>query len=144
MAKNTTSARCHITAFDELECTIPFHRGLVEAWKEAIPWRSRGYDPDTRAWRFLPGFQEIAIRLLLQHFPDAELPSSRYQRTPHATPAGTDHFAVLHLLPSAPAQLVDAAYRTLAKLCHPDVGGSDATMRRLTEAHQTLSRGLRA
>ena len=34
-------------------------------------------------------------------------------------------FATLHLLPSAPPELVQAAHRTLVKIHHPDVAGGD-------------------
>jgi len=47
-------------------------------------------------------------------------------------------YATLHLLPSAPPELVDAAYRCLARLHHPDTGGSTTTMQRLNAAHGAL------
>jgi hypothetical protein len=145
MTKHTRRARCHITAFDELECTIPFHRGLVEEWKDAIPFRSRSYDPDSKAWRFWSGYQELAMALLVKHMPDAELPSrARSHAKSQTRHAGSDHFQVLYLLPSAPPELIDAAFRCLAKIHHPDVGGDPATMRRLTEARDALTRRLSA
>ena len=47
-------------------------------------------------------------------------------------------FAVLHLLPSAPSELIEGAYKILARLYHPDRGGSTATMQALNEAHDAL------
>jgi hypothetical protein len=146
MAHRTSQrARCIRTPFNEVECTIPFHAELIATWKHDIPFNRRSYDPDTKAWRFWGGYEDLAIALLLECFPDANIP--RGTRTGGAAPtrtAGNDHFATLHLLPSAPIQVVKAAYRALAKLHHPDVNGDTATMRRLTEAHDTLSRRLSA
>jgi curved DNA-binding protein CbpA len=48
---------------------------------------------------------------------------------------------VLHLLPSAPPELIDAASGTLARLHHPDVGGDPETMRTLNDARDALRLG---
>ena len=149
MAHGTPETRCDGTAYDEVECTLAFgqhpetSRALIDAWKAQIPYSRRTYEPKTRVWRFWGGYQAIATALLLQYFPDARVPP-RWQSPPTPPRVGTDSFAVLHLLPSAPLELIDAAFRCLAKRHHPDVGGDTATMRRLTEAHDALSRRLSA
>ena len=52
-----------------------------------------------------------------------------------AAPVTTrDPFEVLGLRPDAPADLIEAAYKTLAKVRHPDAGGSDEAMQELNEA----------
>jgi hypothetical protein len=138
-------ARCVCTVFDEVECTIPYHPELIARWKDGVPGRWRRYDPGTKAWRFWGGYQDVAVALLLAHFPDADVPHrARTHATPPVTPTGSDPFAVLHLRPTAPRELIDAAYRCLAKLHHPDLGGDPARMRLLTDAHETLSRRLSA
>ena len=45
---------------------------------------------------------------------------------------------MLHLLPSAPPELIAGAYRILARLHHPDVGGDAETMNRLNAARDLL------
>jgi curved DNA-binding protein CbpA len=45
---------------------------------------------------------------------------------------------VLHLLPSAPPELIEGAYKILARLSHPDVGGDPEAMRALNEARDAL------
>ena len=50
-----------------------------------------------------------------------------------STPTDPD-FAVLHLLPSAPQEVAQAAYRALAVLTHPDKGGSDEAMKKVNAA----------
>jgi hypothetical protein len=48
------------------------------------------------------------------------------------------HYAVLHIDPSAPLEVAEAAYRALAKRAHPDAGGSTETMQRLNAAIETI------
>jgi hypothetical protein len=50
----------------------------------------------------------------------------------------TDAFATLHLLPSAPPEVVRASYKALAQLVHPDKGGDVRAMQRLNEAYERL------
>jgi hypothetical protein len=145
MAKYARTARCTVTAFDELECVIPYDPGLIEAWKDAIPFRHRSYEPTSKAWRFLSEYRDVAAALLLERFPDADIPGRTRSRVGAAPrPTGSDHYATLHLLPTAPRAVIDAAFRALSKACHPDRGGSDAAMRRLIEAHDALNRRLSA
>lgn len=68
----------------------------------------------------------------------------RRQYTPPPRPASAppaDPYAVLHLLPTAPAELVRAAYRVMAQLHHPDKGGDDLTMKRINNAFEALTKG---
>lgn len=62
--------------------------------------------------------------------PPPPLPSEPRQIPPH--------YALLHLDPSAPLEVAEAAYRALAKRAHPDAGGSTETMRRLNEAIEVI------
>lgn len=146
MTKHYTSrAQAQRTAFNEVELRFPFHAELVELLKSQIPYRSREYVPSTKTWRIGDGFQDLALDLLLRHFPDADVPHrARPHAAPKAKPPGSDHYAVLHLQPTAPPELISVVYRALAKLHHPDKGGDPAAMRRLTEAHDALSRRLSA
>jgi hypothetical protein len=121
---------------------------IIQAFKDQIPAAFRHYAPeDRKSWTVAAPYADAAITLLLGYFPDADVEHTG-QTWSHATTqpwtGGSDHFAVLHLLPSAPIQVVRAAYRALAKLHHPDVHGDTATMRRLAEAYEALSRRLRA
>lgn len=47
-------------------------------------------------------------------------------------------YSVLHLLPSAPIEVVEAAYKALAKLHHPDVGGEVETMQSINSAYREI------
>jgi DnaJ-class molecular chaperone len=44
----------------------------------------------------------------------------------------------LHLKPTAPPELVQAAYKCLARIHHPDHGGDNESMRRLNAAYDRV------
>jgi len=59
---------------------------------------------------------------------------------------GDDYYEVLQVPPDADDEVIQAAYRKLAKQYHPDTGlpgASDEMMKRINEAHATLSDGER-
>ena len=119
--------------------TFPFDAWLVDALKAEIPGHARTYAPDTRAWTIAPAYAGIAIRLMYQAFTDVEVIDA-------AAGPGFDRggdpreaaLVVLHLRPSAPPELVDAAYRTLARLNHPDRGGDHDAMLALNQAVEQI------
>jgi hypothetical protein len=133
-----TIPRANRTGAGGIELRFPYNAGLVELLKSEIPAYARSYDPDDKTWTVTSAYAARAVDLLLKHFPDAriERPGARLGSTPQHSIARP--FAVLHLLPSAPPELVDAAYRTLAKLAHPDRGGSHEHMVQLTAAHDAV------
>jgi curved DNA-binding protein CbpA len=49
-----------------------------------------------------------------------------------------DPYIVLHLRPTAPPELVNAAHKVLAKLNHPDAGGDTITMQRINSAVESI------
>ncbi len=115
---------------------FPFDAWLVDALKAQIPVHARTYDPETRAWTVRPPYTDMAARLMFTVFPDTEIVVYRgsagpgFDRAPHAG----DPYRTLHLLPSAPRELVTAAHRCLAKLNHPDRGGDHDVMLALNHA----------
>ncbi len=58
---------------------------------------------------------------------------TRFDRLPRP-----DAYETLFVLPSAPREVVEAAYRALAKTYHPDRGGNGARMRRLNVARAAI------
>ena len=119
--------------------TFPYHRELVDCLKMTIPASSRTYDPDTKAWTVAPPYAGPALRLMRQAFDYV----AQSGQTTHAAPPNpirqTDRdYATLHLLPSAPSSLIEAAFRCLSKELHPDRGGPHEAMVRLNAAVTTL------
>lgn len=52
--------------------------------------------------------------------------------------SGPDDYALLHLRSDAPVFIVEAVWRALAKLHHPDRGGDEETFKRLNAAYQRI------
>jgi hypothetical protein len=144
-------ARCRYTAFGEAAFTVAYAhepaqaKAFIAELKDAVPYKFRTYDPALKEWRVWGGFEELAVALLLQHFADAEVPRrGRPHAKPELKPSGNDHFRVLHLRETAPVQLIEASYRILARLNHPDAGGSTEVMQAINGAYTTLRERVRA
>ncbi len=110
--------------------TAPYDAQLTPAMvgelKRLIPQHGRRYLPDTREW-FIVTAYEVQARAIFRscwpHFEEDEGQGdgpSTPPRDPRPPLAVDRHYAALHLLPSAPRELIDSAYRTLVKLNHPD------------------------
>ena len=120
--------------------TFPYAAELVDALKATVPGYARRYDPATRAWTITPAYAHVASQLMHDVFPDVEIvdhtaAGSGFDRGGDPREAA---LVVLHLRPSAPPELVDAAYRCLAKLHHPDAGGSTAVMQQINRAVESI------
>ena len=119
--------------------TFPFDAWLVESLKAEIPGHARTYDPVAKSWTVAPAYAGIAIRLMCQAFVDVEIIDAAagptFDRGENPREAA---LVVLHLLPTAPPELVTAAHRCLAKLHHPDAGGSTAVMQRINSAVESI------
>jgi hypothetical protein len=74
-------------------------------------------------------------------YPDATIERPESDTEPEPAGATAQALAVLHLRPSAPPELIAGAYRILARLHHPDMGGDPEAMTRLNVARDAL-RGL--
>lgn len=105
---------------------FPYDAELVDALKCEIPAYSRTFDPATKAWTVKAPHTDRAIRLLREFFPGAEVATASGQRR-HTPPprrpepmAAPRHFTILHVTPDAPPEVVNAAFKALVKLCHPD------------------------
>jgi hypothetical protein len=132
-------AQCRYTPFGEALLTFPYCPTFIERLKQAVPFRYRTYDPPTKAWTVSPEFADLAIDLLLERFPDAETPRRAHGASlPMTREKGSDHFRILHLRETAPVELIEASYRVLARLNHPDAGGSTEAMQAINGAYAAL------
>ena len=123
----------------EVTLTFPYNKALVDRLKAEIPGYARAYDPTTKAWTVAPAYAAVAISLLRATFPDAVIENSGRRPEPQPIRPSDRSYAALHLLPSAPDELVDAAFRVLARQSHPDVAGGDGErMRELNDAFAEL------
>lgn len=125
-----------------VDIRAPFNQSFINELKARIPWSYREWDPDTKCWSIKRGFCSEAINITRAHFgycletdPYADRRQQEQKRT---TTPSSDPFRVLHLLPTAPWPVIDAAYKALAKTNHPDRGGDTAAMQRINAAYTEL------
>jgi hypothetical protein len=114
----------------------PYDALYVSMLKAGLHPQMRGWDPEKKAWWIAPDAIEQAIDIARQFFS-----LSFDNATPTAISAESSAIDSLYLLPGAPERVVKAAYRELSKLHHPDVGGDDATMKRVNAAFERLMKG---
>lgn len=117
-----------------------------------LPTDMRSYDPQSQIWRISlngllmmsPHWDEIAY-LCGKAMDDLD-PITDYRSKDRPQPSDSspddlstevaDAFALLHLDPSAPAEVIQAVYRALSRRAHPDAGGNNETMKQLNLAYE--------
>ena len=111
-------------------CT-PYLQDFLDELKKKIPAAYRHWDRENRQWYIEPGYAEKAANLFWTFFPDGDsFDLARKHREP------PEWAKVLFVQEDAPLEVIEAAYRTLSKIHHPDRGGSEAQMKLLNEAIQ--------
>jgi hypothetical protein len=115
-----------------------FNQAMVDGIKERVPSRARKWSPEDRKWYFKDDVIDIVAFLAVAH-------CGRYVHVESLEEdAPVEAYAALHLLPSAPGDLVKAAYRIMSKLHHPDTGGTTREMQRVNEAYRRLTMATRS
>jgi hypothetical protein len=123
---------------------------LIEALKDYVPACHRVYVPDRKTWRVdadahaeLHGWLADARSTFNARIEwlggETDTDPSR-EWTPPSKPKAVDPYQTLHLLPSAPTEVIRAAFKALATLHHPDKpSGDDEKMKAINRAYQQLS-----
>lgn len=153
---------------DRVRVITPYVPEFVADLKEEIPYHAKSWDRDSRNWLVDGEYEETALDVASRYFettvvvPEAEaLRRERAARasasTASAPPPRPAHSgqqclgevrrlwreeAALFLLPDAPLTALQAVYRALAKLYHPDLAGGAGhdTMVRINAAYDLLSK----
>lgn len=106
---------------------------FVDALKDAIPFKKRRWLPGEKAWVCSGGFLDDIIGIASAFFPGAKLGNAPKQPKRRDGPwqeigkmMGPEEYKSL--------------FRALAKKCHPDTGGSNKKMVRLTELFNELGK----
>jgi hypothetical protein len=118
----------------------------IASLKRCVSPNLREYEPDTKQWFIADAARTQLDRwlghLFVAHGVEAEWITTddahERARKPH-TSAKPDPFAALHLLPTAPPEVVRAAYRALAMKHHPDLGGDVRAMQTIIAAYEQLA-----
>lgn len=128
---------------------LPYDAGYVAWIKDHVPAGQRTWEADEKRWWIAETYADGAVKMARTVFPllDTSAYDGKGQQRPHEdyrqagfggnarqqtqrqeAPASGPH-AILFLLPSAPAEVVNAAYKALAKVYHPDAGTRPDTLR---------------
>jgi hypothetical protein len=156
---------------DRLRVVTPYVREFVDDLKARIPYHARGFDPEAKHWLIDRDYEEDLETVMSDYFDVttvvSEAEALRRERAARVAGAAQrpapepthnveecarrvrhlhQEEAALYLLPGAPWKVVQAAYRALATLLHPDVAGagSHAEMVRINRAYETLERRSKA
>ncbi|HXG66833.1 MAG TPA: hypothetical protein VNO70_17150 [Blastocatellia bacterium] len=117
----------------------------LEEFKEIVPRNCRRYQAEGKYW-----FVDLRAERRLNRWLawaesrfDAQVIDERRRTEYPPTDPMADAYKVLHLLPSAPLPVVQAARKALARLHHPDLGGDAERMKAINNAADAIERQLR-
>jgi hypothetical protein len=123
-------------------------KSLIDALKNFVSPVYRKYEPNARKWvvgepatesfRSWLSYARATFGAQVQWIGETYEDPEAEWTPPPPKPKAVDPYVTLHLLPSAPPEVVKAAYRALAVLNHPDKGGDEEAMKRLNEAYGRL------
>ncbi len=120
------------------DITFPFSAFVVAEIKRAVPAPLRTYDPDSKTWTVAGRYVHAVYHVLARAFGEVDVEGARSGAADHGRQSRDDPWVILHLRPTAPPELVSAAHKVLARLHHPDAGGSTALMQRINGAVEQI------
>ncbi len=121
----------------EIRCDTPYNPAFVEDLKRTLRFPDRKWDADDKIWIISLQHEQTIVDLCRKHYGDVHV--VRPKRTSDGTQSRPSSSAiqtpydVLHVKPTAPAEVIGAAYRALARKYHPDVSGSPDAHQRMQE-----------
>ncbi len=131
-----------LTRDGRAELRFPYDALFIERLKATVPAYARAYDPIGKTWTVRPPYTDVAARLMFTVFPDVDVVEQTSAGTTFDRGGDPREAAliVLHLRETAPPELIGAAHKCLARLHHPDQGGSHETMLAVNAAAEALRR----
>lgn len=130
----------------KLELQFPYNKHVVEALKICVPSDRREWVPERKVWIVDFNYASPALRLVGNIYRDLVVTDLRQNRPPRTESFQTSdpNYQRLYLLPNAPLCVIEASYRALARIHHPDAvppGDRDRAnevMLALNEAYSVL------
>lgn len=110
----------------------PYDATFVDELKGLIRYPLRKWDQNRKQWWIHSSAMPMALQIMRRHY-------DRVIELGAAPAQSANPYEALHLLPTAPPQVVKAAYRALAQLHHPDKGGDTAAMQAVNAAYEALT-----
>ena len=118
----------------------PYHTEFLQDFKTLIPGRQRTWNPDDKIWHIRPSAVDDVIALCKTWFSDnVEVVFCKREGSHQRTDTGPH--GVLFVQEGAPREVVEAAYKALARLHHPDKGGDTKTMQAINAAYDRITDG---
>ena len=125
-------------------------KSLIDALKNFVSPVYRRYEPATRKWvvgepatesfRGWLSYARATFNARIEWIGEAYEDPEAEWTPPKPKPKAGDPYQTLHLLPSAPPEVVKAAYKALATLHHPDKPGGDGErMKVINDAYRRLA-----
>lgn len=134
------SAAVIITLAGDAVIAFDYDPAVVSRLKAEIPPPYRSWQPERKTWRIEAPFVSHALSILRTAFATVHIDDVREaSRSAPRSSGPPDAYTVLHLQPTAPRELVDAAYKCLARLHHPDRGGDTEAMQAINQAYQEVA-----
>lgn len=116
---------------------VPYDPNFLDRFKSYV--HIRAFDAGTKCWytpaRYVPTVIDIAKRTMGLHL---AAPSVFRGFELREAPKVSGDWDTLCVLPGSPIEVVRAAYKALAFMCHPDRGGEAEHFRELTEAYERI------
>jgi hypothetical protein len=133
----TTDGGCGVKIFAADTNAFTF---AISELKGIIPAAFRNYEPTKKTW-FITDWgclDEWIGELRSVYAVETEYDNEQPSRPPPPQSIASP-FQTLYLLPNAPPELVKAAYKTLAKIYHPDVQGDSEKMIEINRAFEVIT-----
>jgi hypothetical protein len=123
----------------------------IATLKNCVQSADRAWRPATKSWcvdasaEFEMG-EWLALCTSEFHAEVVRAKEKQKERQTRTTPKPkeADPFAALYVLPTAPVEVVRAAYRALATIHHPDHGGDAEKMKVINAAYSAATHRLKA
>jgi hypothetical protein len=126
---------CDISSF--------YDEDFLRDLKAEVSHFARSWNKTRKLWIIEETYVPVALEIAKRYFRGVELNrrAEQHQHTHSEQHYRSDNVhAVLHLLPTAPSELVKAAYRALSMLYHPDRGGDVQKMQALYAAYEKITK----
>lgn len=137
----------------EVAVETPYKADFINELKDSIDPPFRRWNGDKRAWIIRAAVFSIVHEIIDSHYPDevwqvSETAQELIQKSysyrvvyPEKQPDCSGPRTVLHVTDDAPDCVVQAAYKALARMHHPDVGGSREVMSKVNAAYEEIKKG---
>lgn len=132
--RQRTTPEMHLNGDGSASFRVAYDPAWVASVKAMVPAHAREWDAVEKIWFVDEPFVEAVVRLTRRIFGSCSCPGASQNSHGEAS----DPWQTLHLRPTAPVELIEASYRVLARLHHPDRGGSGDAMQRINGAYSAL------